>query len=146
MREISFKAKIINNTAYPEMSGEWYYGYYFQDLNESAIKHYLFNCPTNFEIDPETLCQFTGFYDKKGNKVYENDIVTFNKKPTPIKYFPKWGMFGFVGKSAYKPFTENDPLGSGGSSTSYKPYVLGEFYQNRIEIIGNTIDNPEILT
>lgn len=29
------------------------------------------------EIDPDTLCQFTGWYDNARNKIFENDIVEF---------------------------------------------------------------------
>ena len=72
-REILFKAKRKDN-------GEWVEGYYF-GVGE---KHMILNFSTDesgtyhnmYEIDPETLCQYTGLTDKNGNKIWENDIVT----------------------------------------------------------------------
>ena len=101
---------------------------------------------SDYEVgDDIILQQFTGLKDKNGKEIYDGDIVRFENKAYEIRFFNKWGMFGLVGKSDYKDFTEEDPLGSGGSSTRYKPYVLGEYYQKRIEVIGNVFENPELL-
>ena len=71
MREILFKAKRLDN-------GKWVEGYYIKRPNDPAgEKHYIAtvgNCQW-YEIDPNTLCQFTGLTDKDGDKIWENDIV-----------------------------------------------------------------------
>ena len=153
MREIEFKAKRVDD-------GAWVYGSYTamreDDHNECfrtkphKIYHRIWQWESgdwnmggyaNYEVIPETVCQWTGLLDKQGVKIFEGDIVIFGKLFTAIKYFEKYGMFGLVGKSNYREFDENEPMGSGGSSTSYKPYVLSEYYQKRIEVVGNIHDN-----
>lgn len=100
--------------------------------------------PTNVSYK-YILMQWTGLKDKNNIKIYTEDVIKFENKIYKIKFFNKWGMFGLIGKSDYKDFTEEDPLGSGGSSTRYKPYVLGEYYQKRIEVVGNIYENKYLL-
>jgi len=135
MREIEFKAKRLH-------INEWVFGSLYVRTVDNIVKYYIIenvNRPWR-RVTPETVCQWTGLLDKHGAKIFDGDIVIFGKLFTAIKYFEKYGMFGLVGKSKYREFDENEPMGSGGSSTSYKPYVLSEYYQKRIEVVGNIHD------
>ncbi len=148
-REIIFRAKAIDKN-------EWHYGFYRQyPIYKSCgkcldhINHFI-DCINGSEfIDPNTLGQFTGLKDKNGVDIYEGDIINCKIPKTgirEIKYFSCYGMFGMVGKSGWShPKDVDAPLGSFGSSTKYKPFILNPYYQQHMEVIGNIHDKPELL-
>lgn len=137
MREILFKAKRIDN-------GEWVEGYYtecngktFVGINISIYSDIfeVFCTPVIrwFEVDPKTLCQFTGLCDKNGNRIWENDILMAHLDefyPEDTTYeIVEWGVAGLVGNE------------TGSVDREY----LGEFDLEHYEVVGNIFDNPELL-
>ena len=80
MREILFKGKQIDN-------GEWVEGRYAEcngktfigiDISIGIDDIFEVFCTPVFrwlEVDPETLCQFTGETDKNGKRIWESDFV-----------------------------------------------------------------------
>lgn len=135
MREILFKAKRIDN-------GEWVEGYYqkrycLSDNEESLIFHAdSYKAWEYAEVDPETLCQFTGLYDKNGNKIWENDIVNHNGEYATVKFGTYCSSFDCESYNLgfYVDFPEE---------TFYRK-ELG-YWRRKAEIAGNVFDNPELL-
>lgn len=141
MREILFRAKRNDN-------GEWVEGYYVKtrlgtDTEPSnAIfvpwKQNRFEQWGWIRILPETLCQFTGLYDKNGQKIWEHDIVKCNKRKDGFEFYK------VLWRKYYADFGV-EPLEFG---VQY-PISLGEKEQDirgfDYEIVGNCFDNSETL-
>lgn len=73
-REILFKGKRVDN-------GEWIEGFLMQEnfirqpfsyKSRYGKRKTLYN---QIEVQPDTVCQFTGLLDKNGNKIFEGDKV-----------------------------------------------------------------------
>lgn len=91
MREILFRGKRIDN-------GEWAEGY--PVVYPSGKTEIIENCTESpdvldaCEVDPETICQYAGFADRNGAKVFEHDILRFTGAPGDDReYRVKWDTF-----------------------------------------------------
>lgn len=72
-REIKFKAKRLDNGEWVEGSLTYSQGTAFIHRKESDKDDRCYLTP--YEVIPETICQFTGMMDEKGNEIWEGDIV-----------------------------------------------------------------------
>ena len=135
MREILFKAKRKDN-------GKWIEGYYQKRYDLLGNEEHLIFHADSYkvweyaEVDPETLCQFTGLTDKSNKRIWENDIVNHNGEYATVKFGTYCSSFDCESYNLgfYVDFPEE---------TFYRK-ELG-YWRRKAEIAGNVFDNPELL-
>lgn len=128
MREIKFRG-------FNRKNGVWLYGFYLQNRGVHFV------CPDEFakgkswddyEVDPDTVGQFTGLCDKNGKEIYEGDVVKicydlacyFNGLCFVGVFNAQFALFSCHGKNLVGYFRGDAP---------------------RREVIGNIHDNPELV-
>lgn len=133
-RKILFKAKRKDN-------GEWIEGYYVYCRKRHYILPVL-NKAIGFderedewvEVNPDTICQYTGLTDKNGKRIWENDICDRKEKYHEIVTYNEgdWQL---------------DYSYALGKEKHFCACNLGFYACERecVEVIGNVFDNPELL-
>ncbi|MEZ3514496.1 MAG: YopX family protein [Lachnospiraceae bacterium] len=122
-REILFRGKHIHAVSKNKhLDGTWIYGYLCDEnyINSPELEG-------EFLIDPETICQCTGFTDKNIRKIFEGDIIKWASAIGEVKWY----------------------------HGNYTGWYVDEIYMgeqqftnemwNECEIIGNIFDNPELI-
>lgn len=149
MREILFRGKRLDN-------GEWVEGYISEHtLIPCVMQSYIgwvIECkPTKlyecdwFEVDPNTVGQYTGLTDKNGKRIFEGDIFEDRSDDMYAVVVFKDGCFrlewhGITGAWMEYGFDE-----CGGGWGIVECESLDMYYVRNFEIIGNIHDNPELM-
>ena len=129
MRNIKFRGKRVDN-------GQWVYGLPSYGSGENIIyiegwfgdeggEDY-----DRIEVDPKTISQFTGLFDKSGTEIHEGDILV-NKS----------GRLCEIIWNEYRSGFDSKPLNALGTNRGFT-YNRQWVY---CEIIGNIYENPELL-
>lgn len=128
---VTCKAKLVNRN-------EWVEGYFIKSLIGDISSIYLLK--ENYDavsehdktvyhnVDSNTLCRAIGCTDRNGHLLYEHDIITMGLDKYAIRWNKEQLRFDFYSKSGYPVAGCNLPTLVGYCS-----------------LIGNEIDNPELL-
>ena len=119
IKNIKFKAKQLN-------SGKWFEGDLVRLGNRVCIGgDHIKDGIT--DVDPSTVCMFTGLKDCKGNEIWEHDLIHF------VGYKPIGEVIWSEEDYAFMAASENEPL-----------YLLPHVLEiGKIERVGNKFDKKE---
>lgn len=149
MREILFRGKRIDNREWAE---DYLYG-----IGEK--KYILYELPNSaptigIEVDPETICQYTGLTDKNGKKIWENDILMGHGNREDLARVV-YGEFPVIDAETLEAVDKvigwhyevipTDALSK--CEPFCLPMPLTDEYVKicEFEVVGNVFDNPELL-
>lgn len=150
MREILFKGKRKDNS-------KWVEGYYVKEYDLLGNEwHLIFHVDSYraweyAEIDPETLCQFTGLCDKNGKMIWENDILRYSYDYPDSPWLTAKGLTNddikySVGAVFWHEWRGSWAVcGNGKSRMTNQDVFTYCRNPNRTEVIGNIFDNQELL-
>lgn len=139
MREILFRGKRTDN-------GEWVEGFYVRATNHwhkfgvhddwlitrSFANGGYFNVAQRYAVDPSTVGQFTGLFDKNGSRVFEGDVVRVFYDFNKYIYVVVWDQEEFDFKAT-------------NGEENYAGHYVYFGCCEQIEVVGNIHDNPELI-
>ena len=92
---IKFKAKRIDDNT-------WVEGYFYSECGNAYIiencqKESMLNRNITYEVDPSTVCQFTGLKDTNDVPIFEGDIIDFDGEGEVVfkdgAFYAKFGKY-----------------------------------------------------
>ena len=126
MRNIEFRGRcnLVNGFM-------WNYG----RLNTAHLKPSIISSlGSETIVEPETVGEWTGLYDKHFRRIYEGDVLKFSWD-SPCGLVEYSGMVKFCAKdAAFRVWCDDLKDWSGFSDVS----------RNDMKVIGNIFDNPEL--
>ena len=126
MRKIVFRGKSLRTE-------KWIQGYLFRCWERAYIAWGMVNDNADMkEVDPETVCQYTGLTDKNSRKIFEGDILRIKTENLSKKdgcFVVEWSEPGSCFVACGKSYLAH----------------FDNAYEDYREVIGNIFDNPELL-
>lgn len=133
MPELLFRGLHIRTGEKVNLKGEpvpgvWVYGGVFQGKGERSII-YSYDPIQKYPVYSETVGQYTGETDKNDTKIFDGDVIRYNRYDVGTE---KW----YVGTMLVK-YTILD--------LHELHLKMHDYFVKNIEVIGNIHDNPELL-
>lgn len=100
IENIKFKAKRLDN-------GEWVEGYFYEEngntyIIENRQKESMLNRNVTCEVDPSTICQFTGLKDCDGTDIFEGDLLAEKRFPMyEVGYVDSEFAASYIGENTF---------------------------------------------
>lgn len=140
MRQILFRGKRVDND-------EWVYGF----LTQMWAKYHIvdeYNENVAYEVEPETVGQYTGLTDKNGKKIFEGDILRgfaypFRDGEGKHNYYAE--VVWFKNSPAFGLVTHKNPKSNIVGISEGNCEYMEDWETFLWEVIGNIYDNKELL-
>lgn len=134
MREILFRGKAVDNGEFLKCKGKWVEGgiAFYKDRTPYICPERFSDYDEEIEVDPETVSEFTGLYDRNGKRIFEGDIVEFDVSNGKTKDTVIWDYGEYNGVTGFR-------------LKKYALFSITETNRRYFEVIGNKWDNPELL-
>lgn len=139
-REIKFRGK--------DFLGRWHYGHLHLAAGSSSLMIQV-DSFDSFGVLPETIGQYTGLKDKNGKEIYEGDLL---RLPAKDQYeqnnFVAYEIFWHdndcadrhIGWQMNRQHFQGSLCGNDMGLITFLPH-----WSEKMEVIGNVFDNPELL-
>ena len=134
-RKFHFRGRVVRNDPMVNPSDGWVVGFYYQDLFNGEMKHFIRNSEMIWEVMPETVGKFIG-YDTNDLEIYEGDILRNGLILIVVEYDENCCQYV---KHIYGVDEVNNAVVDGGTAA----FLRGEnIYMKKV---GNIYDNKEMI-
>lgn len=125
IENIKFKAKRLDDNS-------WVFGYFYEEngntyIIENRQKESMLNRNVTYQVDPSTVCMFTGLTDCKGNEIWEHDLL--QSQETKAIYEVVWNQ----GNTSFSLVNTECPV-------LYSNTLGGMLRNRRLKVVGNKFD------